>query len=254
MAQAEARGVALVTGAGRGLGQAISRRLHRDGFQVAANDVPDSEGLRSLVAQCDALPVVGDVSDSDSVRDIVATVEDRLGAISLLVANHAAMSMKPFLEQDPAEWWRQVDVNLTGTFYLCRAVVPGMRGLGGGRIVIIASEAGVIGMANATGYSASKAGLIGLAKSLGRELAREGIIANAIAPSYIDTPQLQVDADAAGISLAEMHRRYEAVIPMGRLAQPAEIAAVVSYLAGPYAGAVVGQVLQPNGGTTRCRA
>ncbi|MDQ1618868.1 MAG: 2-hydroxycyclohexanecarboxyl-CoA dehydrogenase, partial [Actinomycetota bacterium] len=174
--------------------------------------------------------------------------------IDVLVANHAAMAMAPFLDMAPSDWWHQIEVNLSGTFRLVQAVLPGMRASGGGRIIIIASEAGVVGMRNATAYSASKGGLIALTKSLGRELAPEGIVTNAIAPSYVDTPQLQVDADDAGVSIAEIRERAAEQIPLGRIATPEEIAAVAAFLASPGAGSLVGQVLQPNGGTTRTRA
>jgi NAD(P)-dependent dehydrogenase (short-subunit alcohol dehydrogenase family) len=185
---------------------------------------------------------------------MVAEVARALGPVEVLVANAAAMTMGPFLEADPARWWRQVEVNLSGHFRVIQAVIPGMRSLGHGRIIIIASGWGVIGHPGATGYAASKAGLIALTKGLGRELGPDGILANAIAPAYIDTGQLQVDADDAGISLAEMRRRYAALIPVGRLAATADIAASVSFLAGPGASAFTGQVLQPTGGVTRTRA
>ena len=123
-----------------------------------------------------------------------------------------------------------------------------------GRIVIITSGWGVIGHPNATAYAASKAGLIALTKGLGRELAPGGILANAIAPAYIDTGQLQVDARDAGLSLDEMRQSYRELIPIGQLASPQDIAGAVAFLAGPGAAAVVGQVLQPNGGVTRTRA
>jgi NAD(P)-dependent dehydrogenase (short-subunit alcohol dehydrogenase family) len=133
-------------------------------------------------------------------------------------------------------------------------VLPGMRRLGGGHIVIIASEWGVIGWPRATAYGASKAGLISLTKTLGRELAPEGIYVNAIAPGVTDTPQLAVDASDAGLTLEQMHSEYAKDIPLGRIGQPHEIAAGVSLLTRPNMGALVGQVLQINGGTTRCRA
>jgi NAD(P)-dependent dehydrogenase (short-subunit alcohol dehydrogenase family) len=129
-----------------------------------------------------------------------------------------------------------------------------MRRAGSGRIVIISSGWGVIGHPNATAYAASKAGLIALTKGLGRELGPQGILTNAIAPSYIDTEQLQVDADDLGISLDEMRAQYAALIPTGRLASPEEIAGAVSFLTGEGSGAVIGQILQPNGGVTRTRA
>ena len=170
------------------------------------------------------------------------------------MANAAAMSMSPFLESKPDEWWRQIDVNLSGHFRLIQAVVPGMRALGHGRIVIVSSGWAVIGHPNATAYAASKAGLIALTKGLGRELGPQGILTNAIAPSFIDTEQLQVDAGDAGLSLDEMRRVYSELIPVRRLASPDDIAAAVAFLAGPGSSAVVGQILQPSGGVTRTRA
>ena len=153
---------------------------------------------------------------------MVAGVEE---AVGLLVANAAYMSMGPFLEQDTQDWWRQIDTNLSGTFYLVRAVVPGMRRLGGGRIVIVSSEWGVTGWPNASAYAASKAGLISLGKTLDRELAPEGIITNVVAPGVIDTPQLENDARDADVSLEEIKPRYAAETPVGRIGRPEEIAA-----------------------------
>jgi NAD(P)-dependent dehydrogenase (short-subunit alcohol dehydrogenase family) len=161
--------------------------------------------------------------------------------------------MAPFLSDDEADWWQVVDTNLAGTFRVIQAALPGMRRIGGGNIVIIASEWGVIGWPQASAYSASKAGLIALTKTLGRELAREGIAVNAIAPGVIDTPQLQVDADAEGVTLDEMRRRYAAHIPAGRLGRANEIASAAALLARNDLTALVGQTLQINGGSTRCR-
>jgi NAD(P)-dependent dehydrogenase (short-subunit alcohol dehydrogenase family) len=128
-----------------------------------------------------------------------------------------------------------------------------MRARGHGRIIVIASGWGVIGHPNATAYAASKAGLIALTKGLGRELGPDGILANAIAPAFIDTEQLAVDARDAGISLAEMRQRYCDQTPAGRLATPEDIAGAISFLAGPGSTGFVGQVLQPSGGVTRTR-
>jgi NAD(P)-dependent dehydrogenase (short-subunit alcohol dehydrogenase family) len=182
------------------------------------------------------------------------TVAGRLGPVQVLVANAAAMTMSPFLEAKPDDWWRQIEVNLSGHFRIIQAVIPGMRALRHGRIVIITSGWGVIGHPNATAYAASKAGLIALTKGLGRELGPQGILTNAIAPSYVDTEQLRVDAEDAGITLDQMRQRYRELIPIGELASPDDIAAAVSFLAGPGSGAVIGQVLQPGGGVTRTRA
>jgi NAD(P)-dependent dehydrogenase (short-subunit alcohol dehydrogenase family) len=246
--------VALVSGAGQGLGRAIALRLAAEGARVAVNDRVPSERVDEVVRETGGIPAIADVSDPDAVGRMVDEVERALGDVEVLVANHAYMSMAPFTQHDPDDWWRNLDVNLSGTFFLIRAALPGMRRRGRGRIVIIASEFGVVGWANATGYSASKTGLISLTKTLGRELAPEGILVNAIAPGIMDTPQLDVDAEDAGVSPEEIRRRYAAESPIGRIGRPEEIAAVVAFLATDGAGAFVGQILQPNGGTTRTLA
>jgi NAD(P)-dependent dehydrogenase (short-subunit alcohol dehydrogenase family) len=246
--------VALVTGAAGGVGRAAARRLAADGFRVALNDLADADGLAALAAEVGGVAAPADISDPDAVRGLIDRVTMAAGPVEVLVANAAFMSMGPFLGRDRAAWWRHLDVNLSGHFRLIQAVVPGMRALGRGRLVIIASGWGVIGQANATGYSASKAGLIALTKGLGRELAPQGILANAIAPGFIDTPQLEVDAADAGLSLDAMRERYAAEIPIGRLAGVEDIAAAIAFLAGPHSSAFVGQVLQPAGGVTRTRA
>jgi 2-hydroxycyclohexanecarboxyl-CoA dehydrogenase len=242
---------ALVTGAAQGLGLAIAGRLAADGARLALNDLEGSAGMLELIDRTGGVAAVADVSDADAVAGMVERAESELGSIDALVANHAYMSMAPFTEHDPADWWRNVDVNLSGTHYVIRAVLGGMRRRGSGRIVVIASEFGVVGWANATAYAASKAGLIALTKTLGRELSRDGILVNAIAPGIMDTPQLDVDAADAGVSPAEIRRRYANESPIGRIGRPEEIAATVAFLIGDGATAFTGQILQPNGGTTR---
>lgn len=244
--------VALVTGAAQGIGAAIARRLAADGAAVAVNDLTDGESLAEVVAATGGFPAVGDVSAPD-VATLVDAVERDHGPVDVLVCNAAYMSMAPFSDDDEDDWWRVVEVNLAGTFRLIQAVLPGMRRAGGGNIVVIASEWGVIGWPEASAYSASKAGLIALVKTLGRELAPENITVNAVAPGVVDTPQLLVDATSAGVSLDEMRRRYGTDIPMGRIGRPEEIASAVALLARNDIGAMVGQTLQINGGSTRCR-
>ncbi len=246
--------VAIVTGAAQGLGHETACRLAADGFTVAVNDIRDDGRLSSLAERIGGLAVPADISDAGSVRQLTTTVVERLGSIDVLVGNAAAMEMGPFLTQDPAVWWRQIDVNLSGHFRLVQAVVPPMRAAGGGRIVLIASGWGVIGHPNATAYAASKAGLVALTKGLGRELGPQGILTNAIAPSYMDTEQLNVDAIDAGITLEEMRQVYRDLVPTGQLATVADIAGAVAFLAGPGGSGFVGQILQPNGGVTRTRA
>ncbi|TQR82573.1 SDR family oxidoreductase [Mycobacterium hodleri] len=244
--------LALVTGAAQGIGAAIARRLAADGADVAVNDLTDGESLAEVVAATGGFPAVGDVSAPD-VATLVDAIESDRGPVDVLVCNAAYMSMAPFTDDDEDDWWRVVEVNLAGTFRLIQAVLPGMRRAGGGNIVVIASEWGVVGWPEASAYSASKAGLIALVKTLGRELARENITVNAVAPGVVDTPQLLVDAASAGVSLDEMRRRYGTDIPMGRIGRPEEIASAVALLARNDIGAMVGQTLQINGGSTRCR-
>ena len=242
--------VALVTGAAQGIGRATALRLAADGATVVANDRESSPELDEVAKAC-GVAAVADVSDHEAVQEMVARVEAGVGPVGLLVANAAYMSMGRFLEQDEADWWRHIDINLSGTFYLVRSVLPGMRRLSGGRIVIISSEWGVIGWPNATAYAASKAGLISLGKTLGRELAPENIITNVVAPGVIDTPQLENDARDAGVSAEEIKARYAAETPLGRIGHPEEVAATVAFLAREGSAALVGQIVQPNGGTTR---
>ena len=245
--------IALVTGATQGIGLSIVERLVADGAVVAVNGRIADDRMSEAVASTGAHPAAADVSDPSAVRDMVADVERNLGTIDILVANHAYMSMGPLVDYDLEDWWRVVDTNLGGTFSLVQAVLPGMRRSGGGRIVVISSEWGVIGWPNATAYSASKAGLISLTKTLGRELAPEGIIVNAVAPGVVDTPQLEVDARAAGVSRAEIVEEYARDIPLRRVGRSDEIASAVALLADPRLSSLVGQVVQANGGTTRCR-
>jgi 2-hydroxycyclohexanecarboxyl-CoA dehydrogenase len=243
--------LALITGAAQGIGRATALRLAADGATVAVNDREPSPELDEVAKACGGVTAVADVSDPGAVEEMVARIENSVGSIGLLVANAAYMALGSFFEQDEADWWRQIDTNLSGTFYLVRSVLPSMRRLGSGRIVIISSEWGVIGWSNATAYSASKAGLISFGKTLGRELAPENIITTVIAPGVIDTPQLENDARDAGVSAREIKARYAAETPIGRIGRPEDIAATVAFLAREGSAALVGQIVQPNGGTTR---
>jgi NAD(P)-dependent dehydrogenase (short-subunit alcohol dehydrogenase family) len=235
---------ALVTGAGQGMGAAIATRLAADGHAVAVNDI-NAETAGTTAQRIGGYAYPFDVADPDAA----AAAIDEIGAVDILVANHAYMTMAPFEKSDDLD--RTIAVNLLGTANLLELTAPGMVERGYGRVVVIASEWGVIGWPNATSYAASKGGLIGLVKSAARALGPHGVAVNAIAPGITDTPQLQVDADDAGISLAEMIERYAAGVPLGRVGDPADIAEVVAFLCSGPAIALVGQVLQPNGGTTR---
>jgi NAD(P)-dependent dehydrogenase (short-subunit alcohol dehydrogenase family) len=237
---------ALVTGAGQGMGAAIAARLARDGHAVAVNDIV-AENAHAVAERIGGAAYPFDVADPEAAAAAVGAIGD----VDILVANHAYMTMTPFEDSSPQDWARTLDVNLLGTATLLELTAPGMAERGFGRVVVIASEWGVIGWPNATSYAASKGGLISLVKSAARALGPRGVAVNAIAPGITDTPQLQVDADDAGITLAEMIDRYAADVPLGRVGTPDDIAEVVSFLCGEAAIALVGQVVQPNGGTTR---
>ena len=240
--------VALVTGAGQGLGAATARVLAEEGARVALADLAPTPGLRSLVEELGGLAMICDMSDPRAVAAAVAEVEEQTGGVDIFVSNHAVLTRSRFLDHEPLRWWHDVEVNLSGAYYGTRAVIPGMRARRYGRIVYVSSSWGITGAEGATAYSASKAGLISLARSLALELARENVTVNVVAPGTIDTPQLEVDAEAMGVSLDEARREFASQAPLGRIAQPREMARTVAYLACERAGAVIGQVLQPNGG------
>jgi 2-hydroxycyclohexanecarboxyl-CoA dehydrogenase len=243
--------VALVTGGAQGVGAAVARRLAAEGARVAVNDLHDTDKLRAVCAEIDGIPAVADMADDGAVQKMVRDIESELGGVDVLVSNAALETMGAFPGQSSSDFWEQVEVNLTGAYSCIRAVVPHMRRRGRGKIVVISSVAGVNGWARAVGYSASKAGLIGLTKSLARELLPDGILLNAIAPGAIDSPQIEVDAEDAGVTLDELRARYAQFTPLGRIATAQEIAGLVTFLAGPDSDAYVGQVLQPNGGIER---
>jgi len=235
--------VCLVTGAAQGIGQGIVKRMALEGATVAVNGRVDDQRLRSVVGEMGGFAAPADIADREAVQRMVASVESSLGPIEVLVCNAARMTMKPFLEQDPDEWWDQVNINLTGHMNVIAAVLPGMRRLGRGRIVIFSSLWGPIGWENASGYASSKSALISLGRSLARELAPEGIYVTIVAPGIIDTPQLQVDADDAGVSLEEMHGIYAKDIPAGRIGTPDDVARTVVFLSTETARAFVGQTI-----------
>ena len=236
----------------QGIGAAIARRLAADGARVAVNDIDRRPAMDKLTAEIGGIPAPADVSSREQVRAMIADVERTAGPVGTLVCNAAYMTMSPLLDHPLGDWWRVVEVNLSGTFHLVQAALPGMRagpGPGGDRDLILGGHR----RPNATAYAASKAGLIALVKTLGRELAPD-VIVNGIAPGVTATPQLEVDAADAGVSLAEVQRRYARSVPLGRIGQPEEIAAAVAFLAHPRVGAMTGQILQVNGGEVRCRA
>ena len=242
--------LALVSGAGQGIGRATAERLAREGARVLVNDInPDT--AQAVADHVGGIAVPFDVSDAGAMHGALMTAEAEHGPITLLVANHAYMTMGPFIEHTEHDFERHLTINLVGTALLMQRCLPGMIESGYGRIVAMTSEWGVIGWPNATAYAASKGGIIALTKSVARAYAAQGIAANLVAPGTTDTPQLDVDAIDAGLTHEEMVAVYAAESPLGRINRPEDMAATIAFLLSEPAAAFVGQVISPNGGTTR---
>ncbi len=217
---------AVVTGGISGLGLATAERLAADGVTVVTLDrSPDAD-------------LVVDVTDAAALVAAVAEV----GPVDILINSAGIVGpSKPLWEIDDDEWERTFAVNVTGTFRLCRALIPGMRERGWGRIVNFASIAGKEGNPNLSAYSASKAAVIGMTKSLGKELARSGVLVNAIAPAVFDTP---MNAATAPDVLAHI----TSLIPMGRVGRPGEVAELAAWLASDRCSFSTGAVYDISGG------
>lgn len=218
---------AIVTGGARGIGYAIAERFLLSGAQVAIWDIDATEvtqAAESLSANGTVTARVVDVCDYPRVEEAVAEATNNHGSVSILVnsAGIAGPSM-PLWEYPLEEWGQVMDVNINGTFHSCRAVIPSMRELGRGHIVNIASVAGKEGNPTMSAYSASKAAVIGMTKSMGKELAKENIFVNSVTPATANTDILKQ------FSEAQMQANL-AKVPMGRVVDPAEIAAMVVWL------------------------
>lgn len=236
--------VALVTGAGRGIGAAIAERLAQDGWDVAVNYRHTAEGAETVASTVKAfgqraLIAKADVTRVDEVQQMVADVVRELGRIDAVVNNAGVYTRGPMATLDPADWHEAFDVNLTGAFYVLRAALPHMPD--GSRIVNLSSILGATGSRHGAHYAASKAGVVALTKSLAKELAPRGILVNCVAPGAIAT-------DMIGQDTPEQRARREKEIPLGRIGEPPEVAGVVSFLLGADASYVTGQVLHVNGG------
>jgi len=238
--------VALVTGSSRGIGKAIALRLAKEGMDVVVNYLKNEDKAKETAKQIENLGaktifVKADVSKFADVERMVSRVLQEFQKIDILVNNAGIYVRKTIWELGPRDWQRTIDINLTGVYNCCKAVIPQMKNLGWGRIVNISSQIGFKGSTHGADYSASKAGVVGLTKSLALELARYNITVNAISPGAVDTDIL------AGDTEEERQRRREA-IPLGRIGVPEEIAAATAFLVSEDANYITGQTLHVNGG------
>ena len=242
--------VALVTGAGRGLGRAIALRLASAGAEVVVNDldVGAAEATAELIAELGGptgLAVSGDVTQSPEVEQIVEASVDRYGHLDVLVANAGIIDNAPLSAMTDEAWSRVVDVNLGGTFRCARAAVPHLRL--GGAIVTVSSGAAWGSTRGQSNYSAAKAGVIGLTRTLALELA-PGIRVNGVAPGAITSEMTRATAAQLGQSFADYVDDMTQRIPLQRLGEPEDVADVVCFLASPMARYVTGQVIRVGGG------
>ena len=238
--------VALITGSSRGIGRAEAITLARDGYAVCVNCVEREDKARELVDMlrsngCETMWYKADVSDSTAVKQMVAAIEEKLGAVTLLV-NNAGIAKQCLFQDMTEDYWRHIfDVNLNGAFNTIRAVLPHMLHEHSGCIINTSSIWGQHGASCEVAYSATKHAIIGLTRSLAQELAPTNIRVNCVAPGVIDTDMVQVLGEETLAALAED-------TPAGRLGRPEDIAAVVSFLASDAASFITGQVITSDGG------
>ncbi|MGW6568391.1 3-oxoacyl-[acyl-carrier-protein] reductase [Streptomyces sp. NPDC054975] len=228
----------LVTGGNRGIGLSIARAFAAAGDKVAITyRTADPEELRAE----GFLPVPCDITDSEQVERAYKEIEESHGAVEVLVANAGVTRDQLMLRMSDEDFTSVLDTNLTGAFRVVRRATFGMLRAKKGRVVLISSVVGLLGSPGQANYAASKAGLVGLARSLARELGSRGITFNVVAPGYVDTEMTQVLSD-------EQRARIVERVPLGRYADPEEVAAAVTFLASDAASYITGAVIPVDGG------
>jgi len=238
--------VALITGASRGIGRATAEEFAKAGYQVAANFCSSGQAVEEFARQmaqqgCSVLPCQADVSDPQQVEQMVQTVLQQFGHIDVLVCNAGIARQGLLTDFTPEDWRRMMAVNLDGTFYCCRSVLPSMIHRHSGSIITTSSIWGLTGASCEVPYSAAKAGIIGLTKALAKEVGPSGIRVNCIAPGVIKTDMLDALPPEVLPQLAEE-------TPLRRLGTPEDIAHAAAFLASEKADFITGQVLTVDGG------
>lgn len=239
-------GVALVTGAARGIGREIALKLARDGFAVAVNYASSEAKAEKVVAQIEtaggrAVALQADVSDPDAVVSLFSTVTDELGPVHVLVNNAGITDDGLVLRMSADQWDSVLNTNLRSVFLCTKAALRSMVRARSGRIINISSVSGISGNPGQGNYSAAKAGIIGFTKSVAKEVGSRGITVNAVAPGFIKTDMTET-LGAAVIDGVEQQ------IALGRMGLPKEVASMVGYLASSDASYITGQVIVVDGG------
>lgn len=243
------RGLALVTGAAGGIGQAVVSRLVRDGFAVAAMDINEA-GLNGVRERDGSSVTIWpcDQTDEAATRSAVSRIEEQLGPIEALVNTIGWVGTSRFAQEDSAYWRKVIAINLEAVLYVTHPVLLGMIERKRGKMVHFASDAGRVGTSGEVVYSATKGGIIALAKSLARENARFNINVNCVSPGPTETPLLRQEIEED----PELIRRMVRLIPFRRVAQPEEQANAVSFLLSKDADYITGQTISVSGGLVMC--